>query len=179
AARAPPHTYNVRRNVRSVSAGENHDYTPNLPSEVLASRYGDCRDTSQLLAVMLRQAGLRVELATLGVLDDGQVLEEVPSPWGTHALLLVTAAGKDHWIDTTASLAGWDFLPREDRDRLCYLVDDQGRVRLRRTPPLTARDNLTEQTTEVWVGADGTARCDRAVLSHGAAALAQRDLLVE
>ena len=75
---------------------------------------------------MLREAGIPVELATLGVLDDGQVLEEVPSPWGTHAILLATIDGKQHWIDTTLSLAGWDFLPRDDRDRLCYVIDDKG-----------------------------------------------------
>ena len=50
---------------------------------------------------MLNEAGIKVELATLGALDDGQVLEAVPSPWGTHAILLATIDGKEHWIDTT------------------------------------------------------------------------------
>src|SRR5207244_3557576 len=127
-------TYWVRRNVRYVSAGERHDYTPHAPQKVLANRFGDCKDTSQLLAVMLREAGVAVELATLGAQDDGQVHPDVPSPWGSHAILLATIDGKDHWIDTTASLAGWDFLPRDDRDRLCYLTDDKGKIRLERTP---------------------------------------------
>jgi transglutaminase-like putative cysteine protease len=80
-AKARALTYWLRRNIRYVSAGEKHDYTPHSPGTVLANRYGDCKDTSQMLAVMLRQAGIQVELATLGPLDDGQVLEEVPSPW--------------------------------------------------------------------------------------------------
>jgi tetratricopeptide (TPR) repeat protein len=169
----------VRRNIRYISTGEKHDFTPHPPSRVLANRFGDCKDTSQLLAVMLHEAGIDVALATLGVLDDGQVLDNVPSPWGTHAILLVTIAGKEHWIDTTATLAPWDFLPREDRDRLCYVVDDQGRFRLVRTPPLTTADQRIEQTTEVWIGADGSSRCQREVVSHGSAALAQRDAFVE
>src|SRR5439155_12460481 len=107
-------TYWVRRNLRYVSAGEKHDYTPHRPEEVLANRYGDCKDTSQLLATMLREAGVRVELATLGVLDDGQVHPDVPSPWGTHAILLATIDNKQHWIDTTARLSGWDVLPKDD-----------------------------------------------------------------
>src|SRR5262249_46335811 len=106
-------------------------------------------------------------------------LEAVPSPWGTHGILLATIGGKEHWIDTTATLAGWDFLPRSDRGRLCYVVEDQGPLRLVRTPALTAADNRTEQTTEVHVGADGSSRCERAVPSHGLAALVQRDALVE
>src|SRR5262249_22672969 len=109
-ARARALTYWVRRNVRYVSSGERHDYTPHPPARVLANRFGDCKDTSQLLAAMLRQAGLAVELATLGTYDDGQVLEAVPSPWGTHAILCLTIAGKRHWVDTTSRLAGWDYL---------------------------------------------------------------------
>src|SRR5262249_10068338 len=93
-------TYWVRRNIRYLSAGVRHDYTPHKPHEVLTSRQGDCKDTSQLLAVMLKEAGVASYLVTLGVLDDGNVLEEVPSPWGTHGILLVRLDGQDHWIDT-------------------------------------------------------------------------------
>src|SRR5207253_9435178 len=124
AAKARALTYWLRRNIRYVAEGESHDYTPHPPAQVFGNRFGDCKDMSQLLAVMLRQAGLKVELATLGARDDGQVLPEVPSPWGTHAILLVTIDGQEHWADSTASLAGWDFLPRDDRDRACYLIDD-------------------------------------------------------
>src|SRR5262249_21140759 len=53
-------TYWVRRNVRYVSVGEKHDYTPHMPEEVMANRYGDCKDTSQLLATLLREAGIQV-----------------------------------------------------------------------------------------------------------------------
>jgi tetratricopeptide (TPR) repeat protein len=172
-------TYWVRRNIRYVSVGDKHDYTPHPPGKVLANRYGDCKDTSQLLAVMLRACDIRVELATLGALDDGQIHKDVPSPWGTHAILLATIDGKEHWIDTTAQLAGWDFLPRDDRDRMCYLTDEHGKIRLGRTPKAAAEDNRVEQTTDVWIGNDGTSRCQRKVVSHGSAAIGQRDAYVE
>src|SRR5262249_29873513 len=68
----------VRKSVRYVSvSASGAGYTPQPPARVLANRYGDCKDQSQLLAVMLREAGVPVELVTLGVLDDGQVLPEV------------------------------------------------------------------------------------------------------
>jgi tetratricopeptide (TPR) repeat protein len=178
-ARARALTYWLRQKVRYVSVGEKHDYTPHPPAEVLANRFGDCKDTSQLLAVMLREAGVSVELATLGALDDGQVMSEVPSPWGTHAIVLATIDGKEHWIDTTATLASWDYLPREDRGRLCYLVDDRGRLRLRRPPDAVASDYRVDQTTEVWVGPDGTSRCRRVAAYEGMAAMGQRDNLLE
>jgi tetratricopeptide (TPR) repeat protein/transglutaminase-like putative cysteine protease len=178
-AKARALTYWLRRNIRYVSAGEKHDYTPHAPGTVLANRYGDCKDTSQMLAVMLREAGIKVELATLGVYDDGQVLQDVPSPWGTHAILLATIDGKPHWIDTTASLAGWDFLPRDDHDRLCYLVDDKGKIRLDRTPAFTPEENRFETVTNMSIGADGSSRSERKVVSTGSAAMGQRDLFLE
>jgi tetratricopeptide (TPR) repeat protein len=171
--------YWMRRNIRYVSAGETHDFTPHRPSEILANRYGDCKDTSQLLAVMLREAGVKVELATLGARDDGQVIEAVPSPWGTHAILVATIDGKEHWIDTTSSLAGWDFLPHDDHDRLCYVVDDKGALRLMRTPPLTADDNRIVQSTNVYVAPDGSSRCERDATAFGQAALVERDAYLE
>src|SRR5262249_37809718 len=137
-ARAKALTYWVRQKIRYVSTGEKHDYTPHPPALVLASRYGDCKDTSQLLAVMLREAGIPVALATLGAPDAGRVMESVPSRWGPHAILLATGEGRDPGIDPPASLAPWDFLPRDDRDRLCYVVDEKGKLRLLRTPPLSA-----------------------------------------
>ncbi len=178
-AKARALTYWLRRNIRYVSAGEKHDYTPHPPWQVFTNRCGDCKDTSQMLAVMLREAGIKVELATLGTYDDGQVLEQAPSPWGTHAILLATIAGKEHWIDTTSSLSGWDLLPRDDRDRVCYLVDDAGKIRLHRTPKMNIDDNRIEQTTHVWIGSDGSSRCEREAQFHGLAALTQRDSFLE
>ncbi len=178
-ARARALTYWLRRNIRYVSAGEQHGFTPHPPSVVLANRFGDCKDTSQFLAVMLREAGLKVELVTLGTVDAGQIEESVPSPGANHAILVVTIGKDKHWIDTTSSLAGWDQLPRDDCARRCYLVDDQGRLRLDRTPPLTAERNRTEQETHVWIGADGTTQNERTVTTYGLAALVQRDNFLE
>ncbi len=177
-------THWVKRNIRYLAIGETHDYTPHAPGVVLTNRFGDCKDQSQLLAVMLREAGLSVSLATLGVLDDGQVLESVPSPWGTHAILMVELPGHDgkperHWVDTTVNHSAWDFLPFSDRDRLCYVVGDAGPLRLLRTPPFTADDNRFDQLTRVSVGADGSATCERALTYRGNAALAQRDNWLE
>lgn len=172
-------TYYVRRNVRYLSAGHQHDYTPHKPQTVLENRAGDCKDSSQLLAVMLREVGIAVELVTLGTLDDGQISADLPSPWGTHAILAVQIADKTHWIDTTARLCAWDELPSDDCDRLCYLTDDKGKIRLARTPPCTADHRRTQTTTEVWIDEEGNTINRRVLTAYGLAALAQRGRFVE
>jgi tetratricopeptide (TPR) repeat protein/transglutaminase-like putative cysteine protease len=170
----------VRRRIRYVSvASARHGYTPNQPNVVLGNLFGDCKDQTQLLAVMLREAGLLVYLVTLGAQDDGQVLPELPSPWGTHAILLVPIDGEDHWIDTTATHVAWDFLPAESRDRVVYVTDEKGKLRLLRTPPLSCQQNAYEQTTLVQVRPDGTSFSRRQLTFKGLAAASRRGTWIE
>ncbi len=172
-------TYWVRRNVRYHSRGPGGlGYTPHLPHQVLANLYGDCKDQAQLLAVMLREIGLPVWLVTLGTLDDGQVLPNVPSPWGSHAILLTQIDGKDYWIDTTVSLAAWDFLPRSDRGRQTY-VTREAELKLLKTPEFTYKDYRIEQTTHVAIQPDGTSRCRRESIYHNSAAWSRREKWLE
>lgn len=172
-------TYWVRRAIRYISiSSTGKGYTPRTPAAVFASRFGDCKDQGQLLAVMLKEAGLDVSLVTLGILDDGQVLSEVPSPWGTHGILLVKIDGKEHWIDTTTSLAGWDLLPRADRDRVAYVTQGSD-LKLLRTPLLTYEDNRIVQLTHLTVQPDGSTVGRRAAQYFGLAALSRRDVWME
>jgi tetratricopeptide (TPR) repeat protein/transglutaminase-like putative cysteine protease len=178
-AKARALTYWVRKRIRYVSvSASGSGYTPQLPSRVLTNLYGDCKDQSQLLAVMLREAGIDVELITLGTLDDGQVVPDVPMPWGTHAILLATIDHRPYWIDTTVTNAPWDFLPRDDRDRIVYATTE-GRIRLLRTPPLATADHRYETTTHLTVRPDGTAICKRQTTYVGTPALTQRDAWFE
>jgi tetratricopeptide (TPR) repeat protein len=167
-------TYYVRRKIRYLSAGERHDYTPHLPHDVHRNCAGDCKDSSQLLAVLLREAGIRSELVTLGTLGDGQIDPKVPSPWGTHAILAIDIGGKTHWVDTTARLCAWNELPKDDCDRVCYLTDDKGKLRLARTPKVTADSHHTHAETDVWIDDEGNTRNRRVWTFHGQAAVTQR-----
>jgi tetratricopeptide (TPR) repeat protein len=179
AGKARALTYWVRQNIRYLSRGpEGLGYTPHPPDKVLGNRFGDCKDQAQLLAVMLHEVGLPVWLATLGTLDDGQVLKDVPSPWGTHAILLVELDGQPHWIDTTVSQAAWDFLPRADCDRLTYLTRD-GQIKLAHTPAFTCKDHRIEQTTHVTVSADGSTQSRRHTSYHGTSAWSKRDAWID
>ena len=172
-------THWVRRNVRYLSRGPGGaGYTPHPPAQVVRNRFGDCKDQCQLLAVMLREVGIDPWLVTLGVQGDGQVIPGVPSPWGTHAILLVEIDGKEHWIDPTYSDAPWNFLGRSARDRRCYLMrgDD---FRLAKTPPLRPSDWQAEQTSQVQIQLDGATRFFRAGIWKGAAAVQRRNSYFE
>ncbi len=167
-------THWFRTNIRYVSTGDRHDFTPHAPAHVYKNRFGDCKDGVQFLFVLLKEAGIAAGPVSLSPLGDGQILADVPSPWSTHALLHVPIDGKDHWIDTTAAYAAWDFLPYSDRDRVAYIVDDK-RFVMTRTPKYMASDNRTETVTKMTVDDDGTSHNVRTVEYFGEAALLKRD----
>jgi hypothetical protein len=167
-------THWVRNNIRYVSSGDKHDFTPHPPSVVCQNRFGDCKDGAQLLYALLKEAGIGSAFVSLSPLGDGQLNPEVPSPLTTHAILVVPIDGKDHWIDTTVVHAGWDLLPYSDCDRIAYTVDDKA-IRLTRTPKFTPADNRTNAVTKMTFDAKGTSHNVRTVDYFGEAALSKRD----
>jgi tetratricopeptide (TPR) repeat protein len=178
ADRARALTYWVRKNVRYLSLHDRDTWAPNPPARVLAARHGDCKDQSQLLAVLLREAGVKAGVAIISWADSGDIRESFPSPYGNHAIVLATVNGRDQWIDPVDSHAAWDVLPLEDHDRLCYVTDDTGPIRLVRTPKLRPEQNRIEQTTRLHVARNGSARGERELIYRGVAAAYERsDLL--
>jgi tetratricopeptide (TPR) repeat protein len=171
-------TYWLRKNVRYLSLHDRDTWAPLDPQRVFAARYGDCKDQSQMLAVMLREAGVKAEVAIISWADSGDILESFPSPYGNHAIVLATIDGKDQWIDPVNSHAGWDVPVSQDCDRLCFVMDEKGPVRLVRTPKMRPEQNRIEQTTRVKVARDGTARGEREVIYRGAAAATERSELL-
>ena len=167
-------THWVKQNLRYVGKGENHDYTPHPPGQVLRDRQGDCKDGCQLLAVMLKEAGIPAFFVTLGARGDGHVIKNLPSPWGTHALLMVKIDNQRHWIDTTATLAGWNVLPINSRDRVCYVIRNNG-IHLTKTPSIKPEDHRFEQFSTVHIGLDGTTYNTRIERTYGLAAYHQRN----
>jgi hypothetical protein len=171
-------TYWVRENVRYLSLHERESWAPHAPRRVFATRYGDCKDQCQLLAVLLRGAGVKAGVGIISWAESGDILESFPSPWGNHTIVLATVEGRDAWIDPVMRRAAWDVLAEQDHDRLCYVSDEKASLRLVRTPKLKPQDDCTEQTTKVHVSHDGSACCEREIVYRGLAASEERDRLL-
>jgi hypothetical protein len=88
----------------SVGAG---GYFARLPEEVVATGFGDCKDKSLLLRVLLDRLGVTAAVA-LTDLDEGYRLpEELPTPFVfDHMILRATLDGRTVWMDPTGSHQG-------------------------------------------------------------------------
>ncbi len=85
----------------SVGAG---GYFARTPEEVIAAGFGDCKDKSLLLRVILNRLGIAAAVA-LTDLDAGYGLpEELPTPYVfDHMILRATLDGRAVWMDPTGS----------------------------------------------------------------------------
>ena len=123
----------VRRNIRYVAMfiGQS-PAAPHRVTEVLANRYGDCKDHVALYGALLDAAGVRNEAALIG-LGSVYALPSVPG-YGAGAINHVITYLPDlgMYADSTASSVEFGFLPLADMDRPTVLVESGV---LSRTPP--------------------------------------------
>jgi len=93
----------VQREIRyvSLSIGEN-SHRPYSPDEVIARRYGDCKDTALLLAYLLRSLGMESRPALVNTQNTRLTRQMDAIPWFNHAIALVWLDGQVYALDGTA-----------------------------------------------------------------------------
>ncbi len=85
----------------SVNLGES-SHRPHLPAEVLAQRYGDCKDKSLLLSRMLTELGLQARPALASLQTRRGPLDWLPTPYAfDHVIVQLTLNGREIYIDPT------------------------------------------------------------------------------
>lgn len=92
----------VQREIRyvSLSLAEN-SHLPYAPDEVLARRFGDCKDKSLLLAHLLRDLGLKAHPALMSQQNPKAPSRVAPAPMFDHAVVAVWINDQLHVIDAT------------------------------------------------------------------------------
>jgi len=134
-------------------------YQPHAATEVLANRYGDCKDKHILLATLLNAAGYAAWPAFVHTLR--QTDPDLPSPAQfNHVLTVVSHQGKLVWLDTTPEIAPYGMLLNVVRNKQALVVPDDGPPKLMQTPP----DAPFPQ--EVQFAADGRLSADGVFTGH-------------
>ncbi|MEC5126038.1 DUF3857 domain-containing protein [Verrucomicrobiales bacterium BCK34] len=105
----------VQDEIRYLSLSEGiRSLVPNKPSRVVTKRYGDCKDKSILLALMLRKIGVAAVVGLVSSYRRGHIAEALPSvDVFDHVIAMIRYEGKDYWIDATATGSGGSFMLRQ------------------------------------------------------------------
>ena len=93
----------AQEDIRYLSFSDGiHGYKPHSPQDVYSQKYGDCKDKSFMLALMLNQLGIDSRPALVST-DKGYILPDVlPNPWAfNHCIVQFTYNDSTYWIDPT------------------------------------------------------------------------------
>jgi tetratricopeptide (TPR) repeat protein len=128
---------------------------PRPAPEVLASRYGDCKDKHALLAALAEASGIEVRPALVSS-KARSLADEAPSPAQFDHVVSVALVGETPaewaWVDSTTALAPAGYLLPSLRGKKTLLVDPRDGGRLvdspRRLPYPTFFRSETKATLE-------------------------------
>lgn len=163
----------VRRNVRYVALfiGQS-PAVPHRAADVLANRYGDCKDHVALYGALLSAVGIRSEPALIA-LGSVYTLPAVPG-YGSGAInhVITWLPDLNLYADATAASVEFGYLPLTDMDRPTLLVDSGTLARTPAVQPLSRDARL-----QVDVAAGGTAALSYWVRDAGWSAEMERSNL--
>ncbi|AME26010.1 MULTISPECIES: DUF3857 domain-containing transglutaminase family protein [Burkholderiaceae] len=163
----------VRHNIRYVSLylGQS-PAVPHKASQILANRYGDCKDYVALYGALLSAAGIENEPA-LVALGSVYTLPSVPG-YGASAInhIITWLPGLNMYADATASAVEFGYLPLAEMDRPALLVGDGTLTRTPPTQPLSRDVRL-----QIAVAPDGSAAFSSQVEDGGWSAGPERAIL--
>jgi cellulose synthase operon protein C len=145
-----------------------HSYKPYRTTQVLARKFGDCKDKASLLVVMLREIGVRAHLVVLRTRRSGDIGDQPASlAIFDHAIAYVPKY--DLYLDGTAEFAGTGELPSQDQGVPALILFD-GKGKFLRTPVAPATANHVSRSLRVQLQPDGGARVEETVRVAGQAA---------
>jgi hypothetical protein len=118
-----------------------HSHLPHPPAQVLARRYGDCKDKAFLLATALAALGIEAYPALVNSELLGRVQDVLPSPYAfDHVITVVKLNGQTYWFDPTMSLQRGGLAQHNNPEFGCALIVRPGTQALTEIPlPLSAR----------------------------------------
>jgi hypothetical protein len=129
---------------------------PSKPSEVLARKYGDCKDKSILLISLLKSAGITAHPILVLTGDEGRVDPKFVNWNFNHMIVRAdTKSGEEIWIDPTATTVRLGELPWTDEGVDVLVLNDDGTGTIERTPQSSAEENVTDIDIDAEVASSG------------------------
>ncbi|HWB61312.1 MAG TPA: DUF3857 domain-containing protein, partial [Chthoniobacteraceae bacterium] len=100
-------------------------FRPRTPEQVLANRYGDCKDKANLIAAMLKSLGIDAQFALVN--RGGSTDVDFPSWQFNHAVCFVPKSGDDGdlWLDSTEGFTPFGSVPPGDMGRNALVFEKE------------------------------------------------------
>ena len=116
-----------------------HGFQPYKVTQVLARKFGDCKDKATLMIALLREAGIDAELVLLRTRRGGRI-EPAPASLAVFDHAIAYVPKLDVYLDGTAEFSGVAELPSQDQGVTVLRVGPRGST-LTETPVLPSSQN--------------------------------------
>jgi transglutaminase-like putative cysteine protease len=147
-------------------------FVPHAAAQVLATRYGDCKDHVMLLQALLAAKGISSSPALISVSASFD-LPRAATPYAFNHV--ITYIREFHlFVDSTAQFAPFGILPDADAGRPVLLTATGEEMQ---TPNPDSADNRISVVEKIAISPDGNATGDSTVSAQGPAAVDLRGLV--
>lgn len=148
----------IQKDVRyaGIEIGEG-SIVPRTPKQVLANKYGDCKDKAALLVAMLRVAGFPASVALLSAGGGFDTSAELPALGHFNHAIVVVEGDPAIWVDPTDVFARAGELPLLDQGRMALIAKPET-ITLVKTPEADSTANVYRENRTFFLPEDGKAR---------------------
>ena len=116
------HRY-ITENIRySYVSFRQSAWIPQLASEVVATRIGDCKDMASLGRILLQKAGIPSDLVLVNTGEHQYIDHACIGPEFNHCIVACTIDGERRFIDFTYTNGSLFTLPPQDQDALSLVI---------------------------------------------------------
>ena len=142
-----------------------HGYKPYAVDQVLARKFGDCKDKASLMVALLGEVGIDAQLVVLRTRNRGD-LDEWPASLAAFNHAIVYLPAQRRYLDGTAEFSGSNDLPWQDQAAMALHIGKDG-GQLRRTPVLSPDSNLSQRRARWTVEPGGAIRVEESLELRG------------
>ncbi len=148
----------VRDHIRYIAVAIGiGSYQPHPAGEVLANRYGDCKDMVTLICALARAAGIEAYPVLISTWQNGVPDTTLPSPYQFNHAIAYCQIGSESsiWLDATQKGCPFGSLPWYDQGLPVLVIGKDGKGKIITTVKDPADSNRTEFDWHVTLRSNG------------------------
>ena len=131
-------------------------FVPRDANIVLHRRYGDCKDMTSLLTMMLNTAGIPAYFTWIGTRDIAYSYHETPLPIvDNHMICTANPDGRMIFLDGTDPHCVFGSVPEGIQDKEAMVAIGPGEYKILKVPTPGMKENIQSDTTFLEIGKDG------------------------
>ncbi len=136
--------YWVQKNIKYIAFEDGMGgFIPRKPDEVLAKRYGDCKDKTSILHALLKEAGIPSYYTWVGSRDIPYSYSQICSPAVDNHMILTYIRDNDYYfLDGTGSYQRMDLPTAFIQGKEVLIGIDEDRFEIRKVPVIPSERNL-------------------------------------